>query len=84
MFTLVYIVICTADKVLPYLFDAPILAEEQWLFGISPQGIGTMGMVLNFGVTLIISSITTPPPQDVIDLVERVRIPKGSGEATHS
>jgi cation/acetate symporter len=81
VFTLVYIVICTADKVLPFLFEAPILRQEQWLLGISPQGIGTLGMVLNFVVTLVISSFTAPPPQDVLDLIERVRVPGDVGAA---
>ena len=81
VFTLVYIVLCTADKVLPLFFDAPILAQEQWLLGISPQGIGTVGMVLNFVVTIAISSVTAPPPQEVLDLVERVRVPSGAGES---
>ena len=79
VFTLGYIVACTADKVLPFLFEAPMLTQEQWLLGISPQGIGTLGMVLNFVVTLTVSSLTAPPPQDVIDLVENVRVPKGAG-----
>ena len=75
LFTMAYIVMCTADKVLPMFFDAPILAKEDWWFGISPQGIGTLGMVLNFAVTLIISFSTAPPPEEVQQLVEEVRIP---------
>lgn len=81
LFTSTYIVLCTADKVLPFLFDAPILAREDWLFGISPQGIGTVGMVLNFVLTLAISSVTPAPPAEVIELIESVRIPSGSGTA---
>lgn len=81
VFTMGYIVMCTADKVLPFLFDAPMLTQEQWLFGISPQGIGTLGMVLNFIVTLSVSSVTAPPPQEVLDLIESVRVPIGAGEA---
>ncbi len=81
VFTLVYIVACTADKVLPMFFDAPWLTPDQWLLGISPQGIGTVGMLLNFIVTLCISLVTPPPPQEVLDLVESVRVPKGSGDA---
>ncbi len=51
-----------------------------WCFGIGPQGIGTVGMLLNFVITLVISHLTAPPPQDVQDLVEQVRIPRGSHE----
>ena len=81
VFTSTYIVLCTADKVLPFLFDAPMLAKEDWLFRISPQGIGTVGMAINFVLTLAISSVTAPPPAEVIELIESVRLPSGSGEA---
>ncbi|MEM7785646.1 MAG: cation acetate symporter, partial [Planctomycetota bacterium] len=80
VFTLTYIVMCTSDKVLPMFFSEPGLAPDQYLFGISPQGIGTVGMLLNFAVTLIVSNLTAPPPEEVMELVENVRIPKGSGE----
>lgn len=82
VFTMVYIILCTADKVLPMFFSAPILSPEQWLLGISPQGIGTLGMALNFVVTIVISLVTPAPPQEVLDLVERVRVPSGAG-ASH-
>jgi len=81
VFTLGYIVMCTADKVLPMFFTAPMLTKDQWLFGISPQGIGTFGMVLNFLTTITISLCTAPPPAEVMELIESVRVPKGSGEA---
>jgi len=82
VFTLVYIVLCTSHKVLPMLFTQEILPKEQWLFGISPQGIGTVGMLLNFVVTIAVSAITKPPPPEVIELVELVRNPSGSSSAT--
>jgi len=47
-----------------------------WLFGISPEGIGTLGMLLNFAVSLIIMRITPPPPEEIQKLVERIRIPR--------
>jgi len=50
-------------------------------FGISAQGIGTVGMLLNFLVTYIVSRTTTPPPQNIQDMVVRVRIPSGAGDA---
>ncbi len=80
VFTLVYIVMCTADKVLPMFFKEPVLTQDEWLFGISPQGIGTLGMLLNFAVTLSVSYLTPPPPDRVVELVENVRIPQGSEE----
>ena len=54
---------------------------DEFLFGISPEGIGTLGMILNFVVAIVVSQMTPPPPQDVQDMVESIRIPKGSGEA---
>ena len=56
--------------------------QDQWFFGISPEGIGTVGMILNFVVATVVSQMTPPPPQDVQDLVESIRIPKGAGEAS--
>ena len=56
-------------------------AQEDWWFGISPEGIGTVGMILNFVVALIVSSLTPPPPQDVQELVDNIRIPSGVNDA---
>ncbi len=81
-FTFTYITLCTTHKVLPMFFDAPLLLEKDHLFGINPQGIGTLGMVLNFVVTIVISLMTAPPPKDVVDLVHSVRNPHGGGEAS--
>ena len=52
-----------------------------WLFGISPEGIGFVGMLLNFAVALIVARLTTPPPQEVGELVEAIRVPRGAGAA---
>ncbi len=51
---------------------------ENWLFGISPEGFGTVGMILNFVVTITISKSTPEPPQEVQNMVEEIRYP---GEA---
>lgn len=51
-------------------------------YGISAEGIGAIGMVLNVVVTYVVSRITAAPPQEIQDLVESVRVPRGSGEAT--
>ncbi len=48
---------------------------ENWLFGISPEGIGTVGMVLNFTVAWAVASVTARPPAEVDRLVESIRIP---------
>ena len=94
VFTMTYIVLCTSNKMFPMLYEdpenaAPLLTEANYLFagwfgeqGIKPQGIGTIGMLLNFFVTLTVSSVTAPPPQEVLDLVESVRVPTGAGAAS--
>jgi cation/acetate symporter len=55
--------------------------SEHWLFGISPEGIGSIGMLINFVVAIVISMFTKAPPQDIQDLIEDIRVPKGAGEA---
>jgi cation/acetate symporter len=55
--------------------------KEHWWFGISPEGIGTLGMILNFVVSIIISKFTPPPPKHIQDLVEEIRIPRGATSA---
>ncbi|MFN3876290.1 MAG: VC_2705 family sodium/solute symporter, partial [Flavobacteriales bacterium] len=74
-FTLAYII--------HFKFVNPAATKDDWWFGISPEGIGTLGMLINFGVSFLVSSFTPPPPQDVQDLVEDIRIPRGAGEAAH-
>ncbi|MCF6780154.1 sodium:solute symporter family protein [Stutzerimonas stutzeri] len=54
---------------------------DQWMFGISPQGFGAIGAVLNFAVAYAVSMSTEAPPQEIQDLVESVRTPKGAGAA---
>ena len=49
---------------------------ENWLFGVSPEGIGTLGMVLNFVVALTVSRMTAAPPERVRELVEFIRAPR--------
>ncbi len=46
----------------------------RWFFEISPQGIGTVGMLLNFAVTLVVSRLTPPPPEEVRELVRNIRV----------
>ena len=56
-------------------------SAEYWLFGISPEGIGTVGAVLNFTLALVISRCTGPVPEEVTKLVDNIRIPSGVGQA---
>ncbi|MGJ8673498.1 sodium:solute symporter family protein [Rubritalea sp.] len=60
--------------------DAP---KDQLLLGISPAGIGFVGMLINFAVTFIVSAFTPPPPKEVQEMVESIHIPSGASEASH-
>jgi cation/acetate symporter len=66
-FTLIYIIY--------FKFVKPTAGADEWLFGISPEGIGTVGMVLNFIVTLTVSRFTPEPPAHVKRQVEILRYP---------
>jgi len=50
--------------------------SENWFMSISPEGIGFIGMILNFVVAIVVSSATKPPPQEVLDMVEMIRQPE--------
>ncbi|MDA9769482.1 cation acetate symporter [Emcibacteraceae bacterium] len=50
---------------------------ENWWFGVSPEGAGTIGMALNFVVAYVVSQFTNAPPKDVQDMIERIRVPRG-------
>lgn len=54
---------------------------EYWWFGVSPEGIGSIGMILNFIVCVTVSKFTPAPPQAVQDMVQEIRIPRGAGKA---
>ncbi|MFC7704381.1 sodium:solute symporter family protein [Plastorhodobacter daqingensis] len=54
---------------------------DNWILGVSPLSFGTIGAILNFGTAYLVSSLTAAPPQDVQDLVESIRIPRGAGAA---
>ena len=76
----------TAAYIIYFKFGIPftdiIGTADQFWFGISPEGIGTIGMILNFAVALTVSRFTPPPPPEIADLVERVRLPRAAfGEA---
>ncbi len=54
--------------------------KENWWFGISPEGIGTLGMIFNFAIAFIVSALTPKPPEDVVEMVESIRQPEAEGE----
>jgi cation/acetate symporter len=65
-----------------FKFVAPELnSAEYWLWGISPEGIGAIGMLLNFAIAMTISRLTAKPPETVQALVDNIRIPGGAKAA---
>jgi cation/acetate symporter len=54
---------------------------ENWLFGISPLSFGAVGALINFAVAFGVAYATEEPSQEIQDLVESVRYPKGAGTA---
>jgi len=65
-----------------FKFVAPELnSAEYWLWGISPEGIGAIGMLLNFVIAMTISHLTAKPPATVQALVDNIRIPGGAKAA---
>ena len=51
-------------------------SAAHWWLGISPEGIGSLGMILNFMVSFVVMRLTPPPPQEVQDLVQHIRVPQ--------
>ncbi|WP_449286667.1 sodium:solute symporter family protein [Marinobacter sp. PE14] len=80
-FTLAYIFVYKGWLFIPgtnNLADTP----ENWVLGISPLSIGAVGAIVNFAVAFIVSNATEEPPVEIQELVESVRYPRGSGQAT--
>ncbi|HAM75949.1 MAG TPA: cation acetate symporter, partial [Alcanivorax sp.] len=73
----------TFSYIVYFKFVSPELnSAENWLFGVSPEGIGTVGMVLNFIVAFAVSRVTAPPPEHIQHIVEDIRVPRGAGGAS--
>ena len=62
-------------------FDDVLPDQSEWWFGISPEGFGSIAMLLNFTVSIIVMKFTKPPPEHVQDIVENIRIPSGAEDA---
>ncbi|MCB2077094.1 MAG: cation acetate symporter, partial [Novosphingobium sp.] len=63
------------------LWNPEANVADNWLLGISPEGIGVVGMVLNFVVALAVMKMTSAPPQEIGRLVDSIRVPRGATEA---
>jgi len=72
VFTFGYIVIYKGVFFEPLRENIP----ANWLFGISPEGIGVVGMMLNFAVAFVVSHLGETPPEEVQELVEDIRVPR--------
>ena len=76
-------IIFTAAYIIYFKFINPAAnTSENWFLGISPEGIGTVGMIINFVVSFVVSKITPAPPEDIQEMVDSLRYPKGAGEAS--
>ena len=62
------------------LWNPQLDSPGNWLLGISPEGIGVIGMVINFAVAITVAKMTRPVPHEVRSLVARIRVPKGAEE----
>ncbi|WEM42123.1 cation acetate symporter [Photobacterium sp. DA100] len=72
----------TASYIIYFKFINPAASTpENWWFGISPEGIGTLGMCVNFVVSIVVNKFTAEVPNEVQDMVESIRYPKGAGAA---
>ncbi|WP_120077911.1 sodium:solute symporter family protein [Aurantiacibacter odishensis] len=60
------------------LWEPAANVEANWLLGISPEGIGVVGMVINFAVAIGVASLTKAPPADIRKLVDNIRVPRGA------
>lgn len=76
--------ICGIGFTLGYIIYFQFLGgtKEQYLFGISPEGIGTLGMVINFVTAFLVNTVSPPPPSEVQEMVENIHIPSGAGETS--
>jgi len=75
-FTLIMVLIMKSQAIFG---TAPAFED---IGGITAEGIGTIGMILNFVVAYFVSRATPPPPADIVAMVEAVRVPRGAGGAT--
>jgi len=74
-------IVFTASYIIYFKFLGGVGHPEWYWLKISPEGIGTLGMLLNFVVTIVVSRMTPAPPVRVQNLVESIRVPRGAGNA---
>jgi cation/acetate symporter len=64
-------------------FDEVLPDKSEWWFGISPEGFGSIAMLINFSVSIVIMKFTKAPPEEVQAIVENIRIPSGAEDAVN-
>ncbi|MBI2421444.1 MAG: cation acetate symporter [Candidatus Hydrogenedentes bacterium] len=64
-----------------YIAGVKFYGMTTWCFGITPEGIGAVGMLLNFTTCLIVSRVTPPPPAHISHLIDQLRLPDHPGPA---
>ena len=75
-------IVFTAAYIIYFNYVNPAAnTADNWFLGISPEGIGFVGMLINFAVAIVVSLFTAAPPEHVRQLVEDIRVPKGAGPA---
>jgi cation/acetate symporter len=73
----------TAAYIIYFKFvDPSANTPANWWFGISPEGIGTLGMLVNFAIAFMVFKATDEAPEDIQQLVEDIRFPKGADNAS--
>jgi cation/acetate symporter len=73
--------ICGIGFTMLYIIQTKFLGMGHWMLDISPEGIGVVGMLVNAVVTVLVTLATPKPPQEIRDMVENVRVPRGAGAA---
>jgi len=69
-------ILFTGSYIVYFRLIRPEATADDWLFGISPEGIGAVGMLINFALALTVSRFTKPPPEEVQQLVSEIRLPR--------
>jgi cation/acetate symporter len=72
----------TAAYIVYFKFVNPAAnTPDNWFLGVSPEGFGTIGMLVNFVVATVVAALTKAPPREVQEIVEHIRVPRGAGGA---
>ncbi|NQU40742.1 MAG: cation acetate symporter [Lentisphaerae bacterium] len=74
-------ILFTAAYIIYFKFINKTATADDWFLGISPEGIGTVGMLINFLITIVVSQFTEPPPMEVQRIVDNIRLPSSATDA---